>query len=355
MGKYRLWLARMSNNAMSNIQWGRLRRKRAIWKCALAVLFVIFPLRTCVDWIHPHPDHKAVRRFPNTERAYASMGSDEIVAISVSPDDRWLVFAEFSADFPELYNVDSGDWYRIASIDLQSGAKRTHHPPADLAEDIRLPDGYVGYGGAGNWVDGVFVLNRNGPRRKSLVLDPAQDELVWRLLDEAPMGCSDCMPVGASGNRANKRWSNCGSFAWRSAAEPVYYTSKGDDIVRILPDSRAETVISAGSKWRFGMVARMDLLRVSPDGRFLAYSVLRDLANLLPFIPGSGWTQYLYVRDLQSGRDKQLAVRGELSNLVWSSDSRKLYFSGNDTPNAIAPQRIHGSVCIVDMADVFRR
>lgn len=284
------------------------------------------------------------------------MISDDIVAVSVSPDDRWLVFAEHSVDFPELLKVDVDDWYRIASIDLQSGAKRTHHSPADLPKNYLLPQGYVAYGGADSWVEGVFALHPNDRHWKSLVLNPSVDEFELRFLDTERMGCSDCAPVEASANGADRRWSNNRSLAWRStSAAPVYYKSAKTGIIRVLPDEQVETVISTRSKWRFGMVARMDLLRVSPDGRFLAYSVLRDLVNFLPFIPGSGWTQYLYIRDLQSGRDKQLAVRNQLSNLVWSSDSRKLYFSGSDAGNVNGPQRILGSVCVVDMADVFRR
>ena len=333
-----------------------MRGKRSLWMCAMAVFFVILPLRTCVDWIHPQPDHKAVRRFPNTEQAAIDMGSDDIAALSVSPDDRWLVFAEYSADFPELHEIDVDDWYRIASIDLLSGAKKTHRPPADLPQNYRWPHGYVAYAGAGRWSGGVFVLHPNDLRWKSLVLNPAAEEFELRNLDTKTMGCSDCAPVETSGTLADRKWSNYRSLAWRSpSAAPVYYESKAEGIVRVSTGEDFETVISTRSKWRFGMVTRLDLIRVSPDGRFLAYSVLRDLVNLLPFIPGSGWTQYLYVRDLHSGRDKQLAVRNSLSNLVWSSDSRTLYFSGSDTPKVNGPQRVLGSVCVVDMADVFRR
>ena len=330
------------------------REKRRLRKYALAVLVFVFPLQTCVDWVRPRPDHGAVRRFPHTELAKIDMGSDGHVAIAVSPDDRWLVFSEYAADFPELLEIDVADWYRLASIDLQSGVKRTHRAPPDLPTYFFMPHGMVSPDGAACWIDGVFVLDLHDKRSKSLVVNPAQDELELRPLDKAPMECSDCAPVQVSGTRAKARWSNFESRAWKSADGPVDYKCTGDAIVRIVPDSRDKTVISKLSKWRFGMVAQMDRLGVSPDGRYIAYSVLRDLVNVVPFIPGSGWTQYLYVRDLKSRRDRQLAVRSELSNLAWSSDSRKLYFSSKDVSGLIFT-RVGGSVCVVDMADVFGR
>jgi Tol biopolymer transport system component len=90
---------------------------------------------------------------------------------------------------------------------------------------------------------------------------------------------------------------------------------------------------------------------VSPDGHYLAYCVFYSLN--VPIIPGSGWVQYLYLKNLNSGRVVRIASRFRLSNLVWSSDSRRLCFAGIRSPDWLGLLPHTGGVYVVDVHDVF--
>ncbi len=76
---------------------------------------------------------------------------------------------------------------------------------------------------------------------------------------------------------------------------------------------------------------------VSPDERFVAYVGTRDhikeypLAILFPFVGSERWAQRrIFIWDSASGREYYVAQVEDPSSLQWSSDSRRLYFADVD-------------------------
>lgn len=73
-------------------------------------------------------------------------------------------------------------------------------------------------------------------------------------------------------------------------------------------------------------------IRVSPDERYLAYELT---VNLKSGIPLPTTRHELYVLDLSTGKERR--VPGDfriMGNLLWSADSKRLYYAVVDGPVA---------------------
>jgi Tol biopolymer transport system component len=79
-------------------------------------------------------------------------------------------------------------------------------------------------------------------------------------------------------------------------------------------------------------------VRVSPDGRYLAYVVDSKKQEFL-----AGPKEQLFVRDLTSGREWKFATFMFISNLIWSPDGERLYFAGGG-------YETNGAIRVVDVA-----
>jgi len=143
--------------------------KRKIKRYSWIVLLVALPVGLGVSCFGPLPDHEAVHLLPNTEKV--TCGEDDL---SLSPDDRWLVFSEISAPISEWGNIKPKYHYQMASIDLKTTKKTNHRLPKDLNEDCYHGFWEIGYVGEESWGDGFFVL-AGYDRRRYLVLDPQNE------------------------------------------------------------------------------------------------------------------------------------------------------------------------------------
>jgi hypothetical protein len=286
-----------------------------------------------------------ISRVPGTERASPTCpGGGENDALTVSPDEKWLVFWEAPA-------VDS---LTLSSVNLQT-SKKTMHDISDLPMGI-VTRGYSQIGGvfnAASWHGGLFYIEL-GRRSGVIVINPDQPSILTSTPPIGEMSCSDCPPTSALREAASKRtgytpWSPGEllkyTIAWRDGTlgRDLYRLVRGTAIVRIGPDGAEEPVLERKRAFRRTVISH---IRVSPDETCLAFAVFSKLAAPLP-LPGGHYD--VYVRQLQTGVEKWVATHYHVSNLIWSSDSSRIYFAGNgedgDDP----------AVYCVDIADALGR
>lgn len=296
-----------------------------------------------VSCFGPFPDHSAVHRLAGTE-----MASDSRGGLSVSPDDRWLVFSELTT----TGLVDWWNLFRVCSLDLVSGKKIAHRLPPEFVGDDRPTFQKIGLWSAASWQNGVYVLDSLAKRGQALVLDPQREVLESAEISIAGMTCSDCPPFELVRD-LSWRPSNSGlcSLPWHEGElkEVIYFAGEG--VSRVRRGEPKEVVVGKNAKKRLFMDTQFGILRVSPDESYLAYTFNR--ATLNPFLPARGGNVFVYLKNLKTGREHRLFTGAGVGSLIWSSDSRRLYFTARSTPAwPLDADEIRG-VYLVDVADVF--
>jgi WD40-like Beta Propeller Repeat len=328
--------------------------RRIALRTAIGILlvYVLLTLRTCHAWLGPHLDAHGVRRLPGTEFVNIINLERTDAAISVSPDDRWLVYSELTGSPEDLREMDYLDRYRIASIDLISGVQRKHRPESVPVAGTVPSFERIGLRDEASWMNGIFILVNRDAQGRNLGVDPTQDVMYGIEKRPMQMTCSDCVPYEVI---AKSKWMH--GFGDRISVplsagklpETVYFPRNG--VMRATGGGSIDVLVKKGPKGRLGMTTAFLQLRVSPDERFIAFCVSRSL--IVPFLPGSGWIDYLYIKDLHSGREKLVAARHTVSNLIWSSDSSRLYFAGYGTNGPFGGGSKHRGVFVVDANEIF--
>ena len=267
-------------------------------------------------------DHAALRRLPGTESAAA-----KAEAISLSPDNRWLVFLDYTATSSAALQRNAyRDLYRIASLDLETGRKTIHRTTDEGIELGNLVLGNVSAYGIGSWRGRRFMVCAADHRRRVL-LDPVSENFV---VDRVAIPAGDCSDCGRHRLRVKER----------------------SDLIVLDRDDRQVAVIPLWKNRRLGQQTSLTAVRLSPNDRYLVYAVQRNY--FVPFVPGKGYRYTVRVKDLDSGRDVRLAEYTGLGNAVWSSDSRRLYFAADDIPPGAIGFKDHiRGIYEVDMSDLF--
>ena len=272
--------------------------------------------------------------------------------ISVSPDELFVVFTEIdSTEPPPPFPYEHPPAFHIVTLNLRSGAKTQHHlndlPPGTLSNE---PPGpwieLIGHFNAAGWSDDLFHVERwvsPVPTLNPWIAFVPGIPAARRVDPPESVGCSDCPPPGVvrkiAGSRRIKgdRIADVGladkfSMAYRNGhlSEYLYVDQwMGDGVEFIRSDAHNGSKVVTKEK-RFWREVTARRLRISPDERYLAYSII--IRFKLP-IPTPG-TMELYVYDIQKHRRYRVGGRGGVytgvSNLLWSADSRRLYFGATD-------------------------
>jgi hypothetical protein len=278
-------------------------------------------------------------RLPGTER----LSPESPTWFSISPDEAFAIFAEVDSSYPPPpADYKLAPDFHLVTLDLRSGTKTHHHlddlPPQTLASvDPGSWYGLMRFFDANGWSEGVFFVECWISPVASInpwIAFAAHTPAAARVPPPDAVGCSDCPPSDAVLRMAKSRGidtlvPNSLSAAYHGGRLSEYlYTDapRGDGIELVRVDSRGEKkVIKRVS--RFGKEVMVNSIRVSPDERYLAYSV--DFRLKLPFpTPAVG---ELYVYDLAKRRTRRIdGVYAGISNLIWSPDSRRLYFGARD-------------------------
>jgi len=248
---------------------------------------------------------------------------------------------------------------RLVSSNLQTGVSVRHTLDS-------IPKGSILVTGVGPWEDDAwFTLHsRFDPagwlndrfyintlaRQRRIAMDPLQASLRVVELPQGRLLCSDCPPTqvvaGRIGGDKRPDISDERSVAWRDGRLSEYRYEidyKNGGVTRVSSDGQHELVVA--DKHRWGTMTFFGCVRVSPDEHYLAYTVMRKINFVIP-LPDAA--EDVYVMDLETRKEKRIGTWGYATNLIWSGDSRTLYFGGEGKVNR------KSGIYVVDVAGTFR-
>jgi len=247
------------------------------------------------------------------------------IAFTLSPNGRFLVYASTS---------DGKRTTGLSRLDLVSGA----------IDEVPLDPRYHSvYPKAAAWVGERFYQRLYFENRSQLVYwDAASSQLEqMRAREGSPPGsCADCEsaprvedlrePLGVKYLSPELRAQ--ASRDPSASVRTVYYSaSLGGDLrcgVLRWQNGRSDLVVEHKSL-RLSLV--INYMRVSPDGRWLAYVLASRPRSLIP-LPGRRHTVWLL--DLKSGEGSWRLRAGSIASLMWAPDSSSLYVAGHDATDA---------------------
>lgn len=331
------------------------RRLKALlyWRC-----WVTAVLLSCGANCSGGSTNAVVHPIRGTEQVSVSEFS-----ISVSPDERWLAFTEWTLPKPQVLKEPphSGYLFRITTLNLKTG-QTAHHgiesiPESALGFRQEDRDWQMEAGlelieqrfRPPGWNGNLFYLQPYF-RGIQVALDSLTPGMQIVARPDTPGTCSDCPPV-TSIDFMGKSWdllSDDVSTVFRDGAvQAVYYVNSPFQLDQahhraIYRATGAAEQVVVEVPGMPGGIAVIANVRASPDGRYLAYVVYSKTQAFL-----AGPQRVLFIRELGSGRGRKVATYGDISNEVWSPDSKRLFFAGGDNAGEAA-------VRVVDVAAAFR-
>lgn len=276
-------------------------------------------------------DHVQAELVPATERI---VPNDNGPWFTISPDERLLAF--MSAD------STSGSGFatiHLVTIDLTT-SQATHH---DLRE---IPDETFPSDWSEPWyqvqkcleerawlLDSLYICVWLARPNNSPWISFTPGVAAGRLADNPKTrSCLDCSPpdewrrvIQSFGLSTDGRVMPQVAYRDGIFADNVYRARMGDGgaaIERLSRDGTAELLFEKRETLRDTYIGE---LRVSPDGRFLAYTLLSNLKSPVPL---PTWRCEVYVRDMVLGVESRVSPNCWLcGNLMWSANSGALYYA----------------------------
>lgn len=320
--------------------------------CSVSVSIAVVSVGLAVA-CSPRPEDNLARPIPG-----AGQVAVEEFCITISPDERWLIFVEWKLSSDErVKNQMSKDYYaRIVSLDLGTGFRTTHNIDSLSPKALGFPAGEKGWEfHAGfmmikkqfrppGWRDGLYYFQPFGPQ--CLVLDPSQPEI--KIIDAPGVAgsCGDC-PLGTSVEFRGRAWdllsNDVSAVVQEGQVRAIYYWGTGPDrvnaILRVRENDSEEKIVDRHQKQGTNIV--IAAIRVSPDEEYLAYVVHSKKQEFL-----AGPREELFIRELRTGDEKLVAVHGSMGNLIWSPRGERLYFAAGGIGS-------DGTVYVVDVESAF--
>lgn len=342
--------------------------------CVIAFLSKAFgvavPILLSISGCSPRSAQDFVRVIPGTEQ----VAVDEF-SISVSPDERWLAFTEWVLPKPRIsselppYDYET----RIVTLDLETGEAVRHGIESIPAQALGFAPSDSGWKGQAGleiieerfrppgWRGSLFYFQPYY-NRIQVALDVRAPGMQIVAAPEGPGACSDCPPfitVEFRGrtwelvpygplNSTRDLLDDISAVFRDGAIRSIYYGDRGEGPphgkLRILRQREVgEDEVIVERKWRKRRLMAFACVRVSPDERYLAY--VFDSKKMEFF---AGHREELFIRELASGQERKIATYGSMSNLIWSPDSKRLYFAGGE-------YETDSAVRVVDVAAAFAR
>lgn len=267
---------------------------------------LLFPVSCFVLGCGSEVDLGVAEGIPGTEmaRAKGSPGA----SISISSDGKWLVFAEFIQPFSEyIQRVERQEknvpGIRFSSLNLNSMEKTEYEHPAEANDTINrtFPTSFSEKG----WADGCFYTNIIF-NKENFVLKPGEPALVLSGHYPQNASCSDCL------------------------------ANTPENVISL----EGPKGPSLNEKVIFGK-------RVSPDGKLVAYVLGVRTWNLV----ARTFRGEVYLMDLETRKKRRVFKNRNLSNLMWSPDSKRLYFAAET--KAYRSNRKNCGIYYVEVGRVF--
>jgi hypothetical protein len=280
-------------------------------------------------------------KLPGTERLWG-VGD---LWLTISPDESFAAFVEVDSAYPPPpFRWEHPPTLHMVTLDLKTGMKTHHHlddlPPGTLPSKrpltYLLPES-----GEGGWSDGSLLIeywHSPVPTLNPWVAFTPGVPAAKRVSPPDSVRCSDCPPPGAVRKIADSReiegvrrifLPELFSVAYKNGrlSEHLYTDLlDGDGVEFIRSDSKGRTKIVTRVK-RFGRQVVASEIRVSPNERYLGYAIRVRFKVPIP----TGGVEEMYVFDLKKRRTYRIkGIYTAVSNLIWSPDSRRLYFGARD-------------------------
>lgn len=320
--------------------------------------FRLIVILLCLAGCSSRDPDVVIRPIPGTEQV-ALLSN----CITVSPDERWLVFTEWKLPKSRVFEeLPPSEYYaRLVSLDLETGARIEHtidslSPKAlGFSSDDSQWKYHAGFRiiekhfHPRGWRGERFYFQRYS-RSIYLALDPGAPGIRVAPKPQAPGTCSDCFPVGTTRFR-ERSWDllseDISAVVRDGSIRSVYYVRKPDhgrwdhyrSVYRLRGEGPQETLVELPAK-KHVMISIVGV-RVSSDERFLAYHVHSKKQAFL-----SGPREDIYILDLDSREEKTIGTYSSAGNLIWSRDGKRLYFAALDSSDKAA-------VYVVDVAETF--
>lgn len=305
----------------------------------------LYGLTPCALACSSQADNSVIRAIPGTEQV-----AIYDFCISVSPDEKWLAFSEWTLPKDRVFeDLPTGQYYsRVATLDMTTGEVVRHTVESIPAKAFGFSDkdmSWVRLAGLeiiedrfrpAGWQNGRFYFQ---PYYHDIyfALDPRAPGIQVTTDPGAGGECSDC-PLVSTVQFAGRAWDlgldEVSGVFRNGIVRTVYY--RGEDpqrsssIFRIREDGSEEVVVEKQRKERTFTIIMS--VRVSRDERYLAY-VLHSKKDALM----AGPREEIFIRELETGREKRIAAYAYTGNLIWSPSGDRLYFAGGayDSDSAV--------------------
>lgn len=253
---------------------------------------------------------------------------------TISPSEKSLAFLEIDS----IRSEGAVRRFHLVTIDLTNGVK-THHDLHDLPTGTFPPNGNQWEEvqmdlEVAAWIgEELFVQIRWRPGGAWIAFAPGTASARIEA-PVSPLHCSDCpspdqwkQVMTSFGLPAYDSGITWGHVAYRDGefSKVVYRRGRfydGAAIERVEADKAPKLVFVKRERFKNTSIGDF---RVSPDEKYLAYTLGTSLRA--PF-PTPTLRDRVYVRDLQTGEER--CVPGDFrvsGNLIWSSDSKELYYA----------------------------
>ncbi len=274
------------------------------------------------------------RLVPGTE--HLEPGGNE-AWFTISPDEKWLAF----------FNVDSTssfyERFHLVTMNMGSGAKTDHRldeiPTTTFDAMLRPWFEVQNWFREESWFDGrLFIkLEKNLPTSPWITFAP---EIVDGRETRPPLNlsCCGCFPSSAwkevLSNHDLKTYDQVtAAFRDGTFSDVIYASPVGDSevgvIERLSPGGPPVRIFEDRRKLHTVIV---DKMLVAPDESHLAFMLATNLKSPVP-LPAI--RHEVHVLDLKTGRDRRVsATYRVVGNLMWSGDSKRLYYAAVDGPVA---------------------
>jgi hypothetical protein len=279
-----------------------------------------------------------VKLIPGTELVGYNGGFD---VITISPDERWLFFWEDNTDrlTPEEKEKKVSP-IRICSIDLETHEKTVHsidNLPTSAISDA-YPNKWEEVASsfcAASWSKGLCYIDMPSRwRSRDILFRPGQPEAEIANLPDQRI-CSDCAPAIIDEElaiklvgRANIRSFRSYTVSYRNGilSDYVYYSEQTDGasvVYRYGSDSTRVEVFRCSKATKNTFIPK---LRISPDEKYLAYVLYSKFRSPVPL---PDLKREVFIRNLETGQNILVESFRLAGNMIWSSDSSRLYISGS--------------------------
>ncbi len=269
---------------------------------------------------------------PGTERIEPE---GNVPWFTISPDERWLAYMEVDSADWDIKPTDRPQRFHLVTLEIGTLAKTHHHiediPGAAFSEQLEPWRAVIGGFHEPGWLDGLlFVPVLGSPSASWIRFDPGVPA-ARRARPAAEGNCLDCAPA-----REWRRLTQSRGISDDERVHAAYRNGRFSDVIytegqagrgtaamdRVNPDGTTQRLLIFDRRFKKTYIGEM---RVSPNERYVAYTLGTNLRSAMPL---PTLRNEVRVLDLHTRVDRRVPGSFRVTgNLMWSPDSRRLYYA----------------------------